>query len=221
VRPVVSDCWNRIGVRGDRSCVELERHVHCRNCPVYSAAARSLLDAPLSTDDADFWTRHFARPSGAAQAKEHSVIVFRIGAEWFALPTAFCAEVTDTRPIHSLPHRRNGVVLGIANVRGELLVCLSLAEILGLNTDIQAERDKGGAAVRRLLVFRREAAAVVFPADEVHSIYRYGRPELAEVPATVGKAQATYTKAMLLWRDRTVGLLDEQLLFHTVDRSLA
>ena len=35
----INDCWNRIGVRGDASCPELEQHVHCRNCPVYSAAA--------------------------------------------------------------------------------------------------------------------------------------------------------------------------------------
>ncbi len=37
----IDDCWNRIGVRGDGSCPELKRHIHCRNCPVYSAAAAS------------------------------------------------------------------------------------------------------------------------------------------------------------------------------------
>ena len=37
--PVANDCWNKIGVRGDASCAELERHIHCRNCPTYSAAA--------------------------------------------------------------------------------------------------------------------------------------------------------------------------------------
>ena len=38
-RAIVNDCWNRIGVRGDRSCPELKQYVHCRNCPVYSAGA--------------------------------------------------------------------------------------------------------------------------------------------------------------------------------------
>src|SRR2546422_1979826 len=36
------------------------------------------------------------------------------------------AEVAERRVIHSLPHRRTGIVLGVVNVRGELLVCVSL-----------------------------------------------------------------------------------------------
>jgi chemotaxis-related protein WspD len=221
VVPAINDCWNHIGVHGDKSCVELEQHRHCRNCPVYSAAARTLLDAPLPPDYATFWTRHFAQPSAIAQADGHSVIIFRLGAEWLALPTVLCAEVADTRSIHSLPHRRNSAVLGIANVRGELLVCLSLTTILGLNSTALSGPDSHDASAQRLLVFRSVAAAVVFPVDEVHSVYRYGVAQLIEVPATVSKAQATYTRAILPWSQRMVGVLDEQLLFHTVDRSLA
>jgi len=37
---IVNACWTTIGVRGDASCPELKQHVHCRNCPVYSAGAR-------------------------------------------------------------------------------------------------------------------------------------------------------------------------------------
>jgi chemotaxis-related protein WspD len=214
VRPSVTDCWNNIGVHGDKSCVELKQHFHCRNCPVYSASARALLDAPLPPDYSNFWTQHFAQPSVLTQTEPHSVILFRLGDEWLALPTASCSEVADMRAIHSLPHRRNGVVLGIANVRGELLACLSLAAILGLSTNRDAKS-------QRLLVFRRGAAAAAFPVDEVHSVHRYGAPQLTEVPATVSKAQATYTKAVLSWRERSVGVLDEQLLFYSVDRSLA
>ena len=40
----VDDCWNRIGIRGDKSCERLPEHVHCRNCPVYAAAAKRILD---------------------------------------------------------------------------------------------------------------------------------------------------------------------------------
>ncbi|MEM7650108.1 MAG: chemotaxis protein CheW, partial [Cyanobacteria bacterium P01_A01_bin.70] len=34
------DCWNQIGVRGDRTCPTLETVIHCHNCPVYSQAGR-------------------------------------------------------------------------------------------------------------------------------------------------------------------------------------
>jgi len=46
----IDDCWNEIGVRGDRSCPRLKEHGHCRNCPVFSSAAAVRLDAQLPTD---------------------------------------------------------------------------------------------------------------------------------------------------------------------------
>src|SRR5437588_4360 len=40
---VIDDCWNRIGIGGDRTCPELAVHIHCRSCPVFSAAARRVV----------------------------------------------------------------------------------------------------------------------------------------------------------------------------------
>jgi len=48
----IDDCWNRIGIHGDKSCPLLAEHIHCRNCSVYSAAATRLLDRyALQQDD--------------------------------------------------------------------------------------------------------------------------------------------------------------------------
>ena len=224
----LDDCWNRIGVRGDRSCAELVRHIHCRNCPVFSAAARTLLDVPAPAGSGQIATEHFARPaqteSGyAVSADTESVIVFRLRAEWYAIRTAVCLEIADLRPIHSLPHRRDGAVLGVANLRGGLLVCISLAVILGVTVGPEAipTQAQRRAAVPRLLVARGTAGAVVFPVDEVQGMERFRARDLKEVPVTVAQAQATYTQALMPLGDRTVGLLDEQLLFYTVERTLA
>ncbi len=222
------DCWNRIGVRGNRSCAELLRHIHCRNCQVFSAAARTLLDVPAPAGSGQMATEHFARTAQANSGYEisadtESVIVFRLRAEWYAIRTAACLEIADLRPIHSLPHRRDGPVLGVANVRGGLLVCISLAVILGVagRPEATATQAQRRAAVPRLLVARGTAGAVVFPVDEVQGMERFRARDLKEVPATVARAQATYTRALMALGDRTVGLLDEQLLFYKVERSLA
>ncbi len=220
-RAGLNDCWNKIGVRGDGSCPELERHVHCRNCPVYSASAAKLLDADLPAGHLDEWTGHFAGAQQAGEAGTQSVVIFRIGAEWLALPTAVFKEVATLRAVHSLPHRRNGLVLGLTNVRGALLVCVSLGAVLGLEQAPETRKDQAPALPRRLLVISREGSRLVFPVDEVHGIYRCQPRELKAVPATVAKATATYTKSVLTWQDRTVGCLDDQLLFHTLNRSLA
>ena len=47
--PAVDDCWNRIGIHGDKSCERLAAHVHCRNCEVHAAAAtlQALFADPL------------------------------------------------------------------------------------------------------------------------------------------------------------------------------
>ena len=139
-RGVIDDCWNRIGVRGDGSCPELKQYVHCRNCPVYSAGAAELLDADAPASYFADRTAHFAEPAHAEEGETRSVVIFRVASEWLALPTSVVIEVANLLPIHSLPHRPNGVVLGLASVRGELLVCVSLGQVVG------AEPLDGGGA---------------------------------------------------------------------------
>ena len=214
----VNDCWNKIGVRGDGSCPELARYVHCRNCPVYFAGAMALLDRPAPSDYLAEWTNHFAEPKQAKESATHSAMIFRIGAEWLALPTQVVSEVTNALTIHSLPHRRSGVVIGLANVRGELVVCASLAHVLAVGA---AAEIKPHTQHARLLVIRREGVRMVCPVDEVHGIHRFQSRELQEVPTTIVKAAASYSKAILSWDKHSVGLLDEERLFSMLKRSIA
>jgi len=76
------------------------------------------------------------------------------------------------------------------------------------------------AIYRRLVVAGRAGSRFVFPVDEVHGIHRFSPNELEGVPSTVAKAQTTYLRGMLLWQNKTVGCLDDQLLFDMLDRSL-
>ena len=78
--------------------------------------------------------------------------MFRLGAEWFALPTIAVDEVAELRGIHSLPHRRGGMLLGLVNVQGELIVCVSLARVLGLKNVVASTAGEDGPRRARLLV---------------------------------------------------------------------
>src|SRR5271170_5539994 len=130
----VVECWNRIGVHGDGSCPELTQHIHCHNCPTYSAAAARLLDRDVPPGHLEGWTRHFAEPTEVEAKDTLSAFMFRIGADWLAVPAGVADEVAESRAVHSVPHR-SGIVLGLVNVRGELLVCVSLARLLGIAHD--------------------------------------------------------------------------------------
>lgn len=214
----IDDCWNRVGVRGNGSCPELKRHVHCRNCPVHTTAAGALLDAPLPSDYQQFWAQQVAQPSQLVCGDMQAVLIFRVGREWLALPASRCHQILELRPIRTLPHRRDDTVLGVASIDGMLLPCVSLAAILGAD-DANADA-AGRVATARLIVLSTSAGAVVVRADEVHRIERINVGSLTSPPATVSQASATYSKGVFGCDDKSVGLLDDALLEHTLNRSL-
>lgn len=218
VAPGTEACWNDIGVQGNRACPKLEAVIHCRNCPVYSRAGLQLLDRPLLPEYRRAWTEHFAQKKALATPAKTSALLFRISSEWFALPTPAFQEVAERRLVHSLPHRRQGIVLGLVNVRGELLICVSLAHLLGL--DQSRRHASQHPTYDRLLVTQWDGHHFVFPANEVRGVHRFQAPELTEPPATLAKSKLAYTKGILSWQGRAVGLLDAELLFSSLNRSL-
>lgn len=216
--PVIDDCWNRIGVRGDGSCEKLAQHIDCRNCPVHARAAAELLDRLQVEQMTDGWSEQ-AEPAQEQRADLSSWLLFRIGEEWLALPTALLEEITELRGIHGLPHRKNAVVLGITNIRGALVTCISLAAMLGIAADgTTAARQE---LLRRMLIVRRNGQTTAFTADEVHGTLRVAVSEQQPVPTTLTRAAGHFTYAVIQWNGHSVGLLDQELLFHTLDRSLA
>jgi chemotaxis signal transduction protein len=56
--------------------------------------------------------------------------------------------------------------------------------------------------------------------DRVRQCVNFDPKELKGVPATVAKARATYFKGLLLWQNKSVGCLNDQLLFEMLDESL-
>ncbi|MEQ1862405.1 MAG: chemotaxis protein CheW [Chthoniobacteraceae bacterium] len=215
------DCWNSIGVQGDGSCPELARAVHCRNCPVYSGAAAALLDREIDDEYLTRWAGHYRATKQDTTLGTDSVVIFRIGPEWLALPARVFEEVCALRPIHSLPHRRNGHVLGVVNVRGALLVCVSLHSLLAIDRAPDTKHAHRHLVHERLLVTSRDGERLAFPVDEIHGIHRCHPEQLGAVPATIAKSTATYTRAILPWQERSVGLLDDQFVFYSLNKSIA
>ncbi|MEG5266720.1 chemotaxis protein CheW [Pseudomonas sp. JDS28PS106] len=212
---VIDDCWNRIGVHGDRSCPLLPEHIHCRNCAVYSAAATRLLDRYALVQDLrdQIQVTELAR-----DLKTRSILVFRLGEEWLGLATRCLSEVAPLQAIHSLPHQRSRALLGVANVRGALVACISLVELLGL--DSQPVASTSTRIVARMLILAAEGGPVVVPVDEVEGIHRMEERVLDNASTSGTHANARFTRGVLQWKDRSLRLLDEQELLSAVYRSL-
>jgi chemotaxis-related protein WspD len=213
------DCWNRIGVMGDGSCAKLAEVVHCRNCHVFSTARALLLDRTPPPGYQREWTKHFSQAKPPVTPGNISVVIFRTGAEWLALSTRVFHEVAERRPMHSVPHRQTGIVLGLVNFRGELLICVSLAKLLGISDENPPQ--KLWKPDDRLMVVEWQGSFLAFPVDEIHGVHRYHPDELKDIPATLGKSASAFTHGILPWQSRMVGCLDEERLFTTLNRSLA
>ncbi|PXX30349.1 MULTISPECIES: chemotaxis protein CheW [Burkholderia] len=220
----VDDCWNRIGTHGDRSCERLADCQRCLNCPVYAYHAAKLLERPLGDAEMADATRRMSAFRATSVRDDdgdtrHAALAFRVADEWLALPIGVLREIAGTRPIHSLPHRRNSAVRGVVNIRGTLRIAISIGALLGLDAG-KGGNGGGDGRFTRLLVAAHQGEPVVFPVDEVEGVLRFGASDWVPVPATVGRASAGLSRGVLSWRGKSVGLLDDDRLFDAVTRSM-
>lgn len=146
-----------------------------------------------------------------------SVLIFRICEEWLALSTRLFAEIIDPVPYHSLPHRKDPVLLGIVNVNGELQICVSLQNLLDLKGNIEKKENKG---YKRMMVVNHNGEQWVFPVDEIHGIYRVHPDNFQNIPVTVKKSGTSFTNSIFSWKNKNVGFLDHELVFATLQRSV-
>jgi chemotaxis-related protein WspD len=209
-----NDCWNQIGVSGDGTCPELVKVIHCRNCPVFAAGGRSLMEREPPADYLRDWTQALAEAKDEDEAQDTlSVLIFRLGIEWLALPTHVCQEVAEMRPIHTLPHRSGPVLLGLVNIRGQIRLCVSLSELLGLEPADDAGRTTKHQNQACLVVIAKDSDYWVILVEELHGIQSFHLSAVRDAPVTVAKATPRLTKGIIEWQDKGVGYLDDELLF--------
>jgi chemotaxis-related protein WspD len=133
-----TSCWKTIGVDGgDRSCDQLPELIHCRNCKVYAQGGRSLFDQSLPEDYRQMLTA-LVSDQRAQTVKDSnqqflSLSLFRLQDEWFGLAAGVFDSVAAVVPIRRLPGRSNGAFLGMVNFSGELQLCISLKQVLGID----------------------------------------------------------------------------------------
>jgi len=209
-------CWTHIGVQGDRSCPRLQEHAHCRNCDVFAAAAGDVMRRALPAGYLQEWSAHFAQPQKQTRLADRAALVFRIGAEWLALPAASALLAAEPRAARRLPHRREQALLGLVNLRGALYPCVSLARLMGID-------EQSGPDARswpRLLAVRFAEFDAALPVDELLGVQRYGDADLEPAPAAVAAAVPAYIQAVLPMGERRVGMLDAALLGRELARRI-
>ncbi len=218
----IDDCWNRIGVwaKGEKSCPELERYIHCANCPVFSSAGRRLLELDPPEGYLEQWAELLAREKVALERDTHSIILFRLGDEWLGLPVSVVEEVVSIRTVHRIPHRNNPVLRGLVNIRGELQICVSLGKLMNITKGDISGTDVVKGIYERMIVITHGGDRYVFPISEIKGVHRYRRADLLHAPSTAMKCSVSYLEGMLVVDGRHVGLIDKEVLFPALEKGI-
>ena len=215
----MNDCWNRIGVAGDQSCEKLTQFIHCRNCDVYASAAQGNLQRPVDAGYRRQWAEHFRQPLAGGDKLDSSVLVFRIGREWLALPTTLFVSVAPQAKPHKLPHRNERGLAGIVNVGGTLYPCMALADLLGVD-ESDGEAATGRHTFARLLLLQWEGQAYALPVADLHGIVRYAAAAVRTPAATINKGLTRFLSGVITHQDLHIGCLDATLIGYQLARTL-
>jgi chemotaxis-related protein WspD len=188
--------------------------VHCRNCDVFTAAGRDLLDREPPPGYGAGWNGGLGEAPEGGRGGARTVLVFRLGEELLAIPDDVVIEIVDWRPIRSIPHRRDEVLVGLANVSGDLRLCVSLEVLFGgPPTDPRVPRPRG-----RLIVIGKSSPEWVILADEALAMGRVVDAEIEAPPATVSRSSQAFLEGVIAWRNRRAGLLDAGLVLDALRR---
>jgi len=220
----VDDCWNTIGVwsKAEIRCEKLEKVIHCRNCDIYSAAGRRMLERSLPEQYEKNWATIFSKSKSQKLAGIESVTVFRLGNEWMALPTNSIQEVTDVCPVHSIPHKTTPVLRGLVNLRGQLKICISLGQLMEISkAEKYTGKDTKERIYERMIAVTHNDSQYVFLVSEVSGTFNFHPTELKAAPATLSQAAGTYTRGILQWKSFDIACLDAELLFYSMEKKLA
>ena len=214
------ECWKTIGIFGDHTCERLVTEIHCRNCEIYRAEGRHLLDRPLPEGYREELTRQLAEPVSLGKGKPIGLVLFRIGGAWLALPSGCFSRTLSLLPVTPIPGRQNAVFEGVVSAHGELRLCVSLAPLLGDAVE-QAVVDASARVFPRMLEIFMNGETWVFRVDEVLGSIECLPERIDMRSVTQMDAEFALVRGLFEWQGLRVMLLNEERLLHELRISLS
>jgi len=214
----INDCWNNIGIWGHQTprCERLQKLIHCYNCDIYSQAGSKILNRPAQDNYLAEWKNNLRQLREENNADIKSALVFRMGDEWFALASKFIKEITHCDKHHSLPHIKNNVLRGLANVNGELILNVSLGYLFKINKSKISSKYTN----ERYIIINDDEESFAFPATEVKEIVHYSMEEIKPTPSTINKGTSCFIKGIIRHQNTDVGILDSKLVFDALHKNI-
>lgn len=205
----IIDCWNQMGVwrKHEEICPKLASVIHCRNCDTYIGAGLALLDRDLPDGYTTDNTESYRQDKREQSENLFSCIIFRTGAEWYAIKSSILCEICETSEVHSIPHNRQEIITGLVNIRGEIEICISFSD---LSTVHSSPKKNTGKA--RMIILNLDSGKYVYQADEVMGIFNINESTVNKTPSSIAATGTHLVQGMFDFKDTHIGLLDPLLI---------
>jgi purine-binding chemotaxis protein CheW len=128
---------------------------------------------------------------------------FRVGGESYAVPVENVLEVADLGELSPVPGAPRAI-LGVRNMRGQVLPVIDLATVFGVASD------NGG---RRLVIAEERGRRGGLAIDEV--------TDVGDLPEAVQEADSQFLAGTTLADGELVGVIDISSVFAAVERGVA
>ena len=128
-----------------------------------------------------------------------SLLGFRLGDEWYAVPLTHVREVlrvTTITPLPAVPPP----ILGVVNVRGTIMSVTDPKSLLALPSTALTPAS-------RFIVLATASAETVLLVDEVETVFAMPQSRLEPVLATLDAKRGAWVTSTCRWRDRLVAVL--------------
>lgn len=160
--------------------------------PKDAGAVMRLLDQPLSDADLAEGSEYAARPARPRSGGSEGVLLFRLDGELLAIPAILLRRTTPYARPSPVPHRTTGLLRGLCNIRGELVLCADLRRLLGVAPSADQVMKEGQSDPRRMVVIGTAAEPWVFEVDSLVGVERIDTGTLRPAPLTVEHAINAY-----------------------------
>ncbi len=127
-------------------------------------------------------------------------IIFLVGKEEYGLDVRVVTAIEpmmDVVPVPTAP----ACVLGLMNLRGEVIPVYSLRKRFGMEEDADVTRNK-------LIVAHYDGKAIAFKVDEVLEMHDFEDDTISDTPVIAKSARTTYVRAVANKQGKLVLLLE-------------
>lgn len=143
-----------------------------------------------------------AAPAEQEQATGHSpALLFRVGEQWFAVDVSHVREIFQDLSVTRLPCVP-GHVVGVVNVRGEIISVTDPARLLGLSSGA-VQVDQSTPAI----VLNSDGVVTALVVDEIGDIAQIDPTDYEAASGIVDRVQAAYLTACVFYEGAMIGVL--------------